>query len=139
MKKVYLIIAVFAFLGSAFAQELDGWKLNGQIQLRSEVDGRDFSNATHPFTYASLRTRLGVEKIFDKKLQFFVQFQDSRVFGEEGNPNTDLMNVDMHQGFVKFMKPFDWDINVQAGRFEVVYGTETVSYTHLTLPTSDLV
>jgi len=124
MKKVYLIIAMFAFLGSAFAQELDGWKLNGQIQLRTEVDGRDFSNETHPLTFASLRTRLGVEKIFDKKLQFFVQFQDSRVFGEEGNPNTDLMNVDMHQGFVKLMKPFDWDINVQAGRFEVVYGTE---------------
>ncbi|MFZ1518551.1 MAG: alginate export family protein [Ignavibacteriaceae bacterium] len=124
MKKVYLIIAVFAFLGSAFAQELDGWKLNGQVQLRSEVDGRDFSNETHPLTFASLRTRLGVEKIFDKKLQFFVQFQDSRVFGEEGNPNTDLMNVDMHQGFLKLMKPFDWDINVQAGRFEVVYGTE---------------
>ncbi len=101
MKKVYLIIAVFAFLGSAFAQELEGWKLNGQVQLRSEVDGRDFSNETHPLTFASLRTRLGVEKIFDKKLQFFVQFQDSRVFGEEGNPNTDLTNVDMHQGFVK--------------------------------------
>ena len=124
MKKVYLIIAVFAFLGSAFAQELEGWKLNGQVQLRSEVDGRDFSNETHPLTFASLRTRLGVEKIFDKKLQFFVQFQDSRVFGEEGNPNTDLTNVDMHQGFLKLMKPFDWDINVQAGRFEVVYGTE---------------
>ena len=42
MKKVYLTIAVVAFLGSAFAQELDGWKLNGQVQLRSEVDGRVF-------------------------------------------------------------------------------------------------
>ena len=124
MKKAVIIVAVFVFLGSAFAQELDGWKINGQVQLRSEVDGRDFSNATHPLTYASLRTRLGVEKTFEKKLQFFIQFQDSRVFGEEGNPNTDLMNVDMHQGFVKFMKPFDWDFNVQAGRFEVVYGTE---------------
>ena len=50
MKKALLIVAMFAFLGSAFAQELDGWKIKGQIQLRSEVDGRDFSNETHPFT-----------------------------------------------------------------------------------------
>ena len=67
-------------------RNLDGWKLKGQIQLRSEVDGRDFSNDTHPLTFASLRTRLGVEKTFDEKVQLFVQFQDSRVFGEE--PNT---------------------------------------------------
>jgi hypothetical protein len=124
MKKSFLIILFTIFISNSFAQELDEWNLNGQIQLRSEVDGRDFSNDTHPLTFASLRTRLGVEKIFDKKLQFFIQFQDSRVFGEEGNPNTDLKNIDMHQGFVKLMKPFDWDINVQAGRFEVAYGTE---------------
>lgn len=124
MKKIFLMLAVFTFWGSSLAQELDGWKIKGQIQLRSEVDGRDFSNDTHPLTFASLRTRLGIEKTFDKKLQLLVQFQDSRVFGEEGSPNTDLMNIDMHQGFVKLLKPFDWDLNVQAGRFEVVYGTE---------------
>mgnify|MGYP000432666397 CR=1 FL=1 len=124
MKKALLVVIVFAFIGSAFAQELDGWKLNGQIQLRTEVDGRDFSNETHPLTFASLRTRLGVEKTFEKKLQLFVQFQDSRVFGEEGNPNTSIENIDLYQGFVKFLTPFDWNFNVQAGRFEVVYGSE---------------
>ena len=124
MKKIFLMLAVFTFWGSSLAQELDGWKIKGQIQLRSEVDGRDFSNDTHPLTFASLRTRLGIEKTFDKKLQLLVQFQDSRVFGEEGSPNTDLMNIDMHQGFVKLLKPCDWDLKVQAGRLEVVYGTE---------------
>ncbi|MBE0551031.1 MAG: alginate export family protein, partial [Ignavibacterium sp.] len=125
MKRALLItLALFILSINNFTQKLDGWKLNGQIQLRSEVDGRDFSNDTHPLTFASLRTRLGVQKTFEEKVQLFIQFQDSRVFGEEGNPNTDLKNIDMHQGFVKLIKPFDWDINVQAGRFEVVYGTE---------------
>ena len=54
----------------------------------------------------------------------FVQFQDSRVFGEEPNTLTAVDNIDLHQGFVRLMKPFDWDVNVQAGRFEVAYGTE---------------
>lgn len=124
MKKVLLIVAVFTFFGSVFAQELDGWKIKGQVQLRTEVDGRDFSNSTHPLTFASLRTRLGVEKTFDNKVQLLVQFQDSRVFGEEPNTLSPIDNIDLHQGFVKLVKPFDWDFNVQAGRFEVAYGTE---------------
>ncbi len=125
MKNILIItIALFVLLINNYAQELNGWKLNGQIQLRSELDGRDFSNKTHALTFASLRTRLGVEKTFDQKVQLFVQFQDSRVFGEEGNPNSDIKNVDLHQGYVKLFKPFNLDLNVKAGRFEMSYGTE---------------
>ena len=125
MKKIILItFAIFILSVNSFAQELDGWKLNGQIQLRTELDGRDFSNSTHPLTFASLRTRLGVDKTFEEKVQLFVQFQDSRVFGEEPNTLAPIDNIDLHQGYVKLMKPFDWDFNVQAGRFEVAYGTE---------------
>ncbi len=80
MKKLLLVILIFTSSNFLFSQELGGWKLNGQIQLRSEVDGRDFSNQTHPLTFTSMRTRLGVEKTFDEKVQLFVQFQDSRVF-----------------------------------------------------------
>ena len=125
MKKIILItFAIFILSVNSFAQELDGWKLNGQIQLRTELDGRDFSTSTHPLTFASLRTRLGVDKTFEEKVQLFVQFQDSRVFGEEPNTLVPIDNIDLHQGYVKLMKPFDWDFNVQAGRFEVAYGTE---------------
>lgn len=125
MKNILLVtLALFILSIYNFAQELDGWKLNGQIQLRTEFDGRDFSNDTHPLTFASLRTRLGVEKTFDKRVQLFVQFQDSRVFGEEPGTLSAIDNIDLHQGFVRLMKPFEWDVNVQAGRFEVVYGTE---------------
>jgi len=126
MKKILLLIilTIFVFVCNIFAQDFDGWRLNGQIQLRSEIDGRDFSNDTHALTYASLRTRLGVGKTFNEKVQLFVQFQDSRVFGEEPSTLSPIDNIDLHQGFVKLMKPFGWDFNVQAGRFEVSYGTE---------------
>lgn len=126
MKKIFLIIAVltFSLVDLLYSQDLNGWKLNGQIQLRSELDGRDFSNSTHPLTFASIRSRLGVEKTFSDKVNFFVQFQDSRVFGEEESPNSYLSNVDLYQGYIKLIKPFDLDFNVQAGRFAIIYGTE---------------
>jgi hypothetical protein len=101
-----------------------GWVLKGQIQLRTELDGRDFSNETRPLTFASMRTRLGVEKSFHDVVAFFVQFQDSRVFGEEPNTLTPIDNIDLHQGFIRLNNLFGWDWSIQAGRFEVVYGTE---------------
>ncbi|MCX8106403.1 MAG: alginate export family protein [Ignavibacterium album] len=124
MKKLFVVIIFILLALNNFAQDLNGWKLSGQVQLRSEVDGRDFSNRTHPLTFTSLRTRLGGEKTFADKVNFFVQFQDSRVFGEEGSPTTYTANVDLYQGYIKLIKPFDLDFNVQAGRFAMVYGTE---------------
>ncbi len=127
MKNLYKILIFPLILISVnFAQQDlgDGWNLNGQIQLRSEIDGRDFSNKTHPLTFASLRTRLGVQKSFAEKITFFVQFQDSRVFGKEPSTLTSTENIDLHQGFVKLNKIFGWDWSIQAGRFEMAYGTE---------------
>jgi hypothetical protein len=122
MKKLILVLI---FSSIIFAQdENDDWKFSGQIQLRSELDGRDFKHKTHPLTFASLRTRVGVEKTFLDKLNFFVQIQDSRVFGEEGNTLGAIANIDLHQGYITLKQIFDCDLDVQAGRFEVVYGTE---------------
>lgn len=126
MRKIInsFLIAIFIFSTFSIAQLTEGWKLKGQIQLRSEIDGRDFANETHALSFTSLRTRLGVEKTFNEKVQLFVQFQDSRVFGEERNTLAAIDNVDLHQAYLKLMRPFDLDINVQAGRFDVAYGTE---------------
>ncbi len=125
MKKILVLFAVTFFcVNINFAQEVDGWKLNGQIQLRSELDGRDFNHDTYPLMFTSLRTRLGVSKSFTDRVQFFVQFQDSRIFGEEPNTLSNIRNIDLHQGYVTLVRPFNIDVNVQAGRFEVAYGTE---------------
>lgn len=120
----FIISVIFSYALLAQQELGDGWKLNGELQLRPELDGRDFSNQTHPLTFASLRTRLGVDKTFFDKLQLYIQFQDSRVLGggiASGNSNNGVM---LHQGFLKLINLFDWDWSIQAGRFEVSYGTE---------------
>jgi hypothetical protein len=117
-----IIISLIIIPVSGLAQN-DDWKITGHLQLRSELDGRDFNHKTYPRTFASLRTRLGVEKSLSN-LNFFVQFQDSRVFGEEPSTLSNLQNIDLHQGYVTLSNPFDLPFSLQAGRMEVVYGTE---------------
>ena len=56
MKILYRAL-IFMLLLSAtlFAQKDlgDGWKIHGLVGIRSELDGRDFSNSTHPLTFTS--------------------------------------------------------------------------------------
>ncbi len=126
MKSFYTIILTLLVIVTSFPQKNlgDGWKILGQVRLRTELDGRDFSNKTHPLTFASSRIRLGVEKSFDEKLILFIQAQDSRVFGQESNTLANSKNLDLHQGFVKLNRLFGWNWSIQAGRFEVSYGTQ---------------
>jgi hypothetical protein len=117
-----LISLVLTFL--SFAQNKTDWTFDGQVQLRTELDGRDFSNKTYPLIFSSLRTRLGLKADISDKIFFYTQLQDSRIFGEEPNVTISIKNIDLHQGFVKLIEPLDLPMSVQAGRFEMVYGTE---------------
>jgi len=126
MKKILLFTAASLMLfSSSYSQvESNEWKIFGQLQLRGEVDARDFSNQTNPFSFASLRTRLGASKTLFNKLDFFIEFQDSRVLGQEKSTATSISNVDLYQGYIKLRKILDLPIDVQAGRFAMMYGTE---------------
>jgi hypothetical protein len=128
MKRIILIHTFFliTIAGSIFAQNHlgAGWSLSGMVQLRSELDGRDFSNSTHPLTFTSSKIWLGVQKNFKKKLSLYIQVQDSRVFGQESSTLANTRNLDLHQGFVKLNNLFGWKWTIQAGRFEVSYGTQ---------------
>jgi len=119
----FIVLLCSLISTNALPQNLSNWKLSGQVQIRSEFDGRDFSNKTYPRTFATIRTRVGLETSVSEKIQFFVQMQDSRSFGQ-GTPTTFLSNIDLHQGYVKLFNPFDLDFEVQAGRFQMIYGTE---------------
>lgn len=120
------IIFLFLLSTTLFAQQelRNGWRINGQVRLRTELDGRDFLNNTHPSTFASSRIRFGVQKTFEKKLTLFIQIQDSRVFGSESSTLSNSKNLDLHQGYMKLNKLFNLDWTIQAGRFEMNYGTE---------------
>ncbi|MFN8575458.1 MAG: alginate export family protein [Candidatus Sericytochromatia bacterium] len=103
----------------------DNWKFKGQVLLRGEFDGRDFTNQTPPNAYTSMRTRLSAEKnnLFDN-VDFFAQIEDSRLLGESGAAVSNFKNLDLHQGFINFKSPFQVPFDLQLGRFEMAYGTE---------------
>jgi hypothetical protein len=125
MKKLLVLSLSLLVTFTAISQENKAtWKFDGQVQLRSEMDGRDFSNKTHPYFYSSLRTRLGASANIADKFLFYAQAQDSRIMGEETSISTNTKNLDLHQGYVKLVDPFELPLTVQAGRFEISYGTE---------------
>ena len=126
MNRLITIVMFLLFLTSSilFAQTKTNWSFDGQVQLRSELDGRDFSNKTYALSFASMRTRLGLNANISDRIYLYVQAQDSRVFGEESTVTTNIKNLDLHQGYVKLVDPLDLPITVQAGRFEMQYGTE---------------
>ena len=109
---------------SLFAQDKkeDEWKISAGVQIRTELDGRDFSNATYPSSFTSMRTRIGVEKTIANKLTLFAQFQDSRLWGEETSTTANMQLADLHQGYILINDVFNTPISLQAGRFEINYG-----------------
>ena len=126
MKKLFIsLIVIFNLISSAEAQgENSEWKIFGQVQIRGEVDARDFSNSTNPFSFASLRTRLGAKKTLFNQVDFFVELSDSRLLGQEKNTSASISNVDLYQGYIKLAELFGLPLDVQVGRFAMFYGNE---------------
>lgn len=126
MKKIlFYTTASLVFFVSIYSQDdSNDWKIFGQVQIRGEVDARDFSNSTNPFSFASLRTRLGAKKTFLNQVDFFVELSDSRVLGQEKNTSASISNVDLYQGYIKLVGLFDLPLDIQVGRFAILYGNE---------------
>lgn len=126
MKKLIIFALLTCFMAlESYSQDNDSdWKFGGQLQLRSELDGRGFSHDDRALGFTSMRTRVFVSKNFENKVGLFVQFQDSRIFGSEINTLTSSSNVDIHQAYVTLTNPLDIPISVKAGRFELSYGTQ---------------
>lgn len=97
------------------------WKFSGHFLIRSELDGRDFSGATPPLLFTSLRTRLTAEKDLLDGIHGLIQLEDSRIFGDSGAAVANFKNIDLHQGFLEFAQPWQLPVNVQVGRFEMGY------------------
>jgi hypothetical protein len=126
MKLTHILILLFLFgAAQAFSNDIiNDWSFFGNLQMRTELDGRDFSHKTSPVFFTSLRTRLAVQKTIGEILDFFVQIQDSRIFGEEPNTLSSIGNLDLHQGYVKLRKPFELPVELKGGRFELSFGSE---------------
>lgn len=107
MKKTVLftLLALFFSQNSySYAEEIkssdEDFKFKGQILTRGEIDARDFNNQTLPTSYILMRSRLSAEKSLFDKIDVYLQIQDSRILGEEGNPVFNLKNLDLHQGYI---------------------------------------
>ncbi|MEJ5286299.1 MAG: hypothetical protein CH6_2521 [Candidatus Kapaibacterium sp.] len=98
------------------------FKISGEFRVRTELDGRDFLNRTYPQSFTALRARLAFEKSINEHINFFLQLQDSRVFGEEKSTLTSLANIDLHQGYVICKDIFDTPFYLKFGRFKLAYG-----------------
>lgn len=123
-KLIFIAILTVIILMPKLQAQNNDWKINGQIMIRSEVDGRDFSNQTHALTFASMRSRLMVKKNFGTDLGLFFQIQDSRVFGQEPSTMSNINNLDIHQAYATLDKPLGIPVSIKAGRFELSYGTQ---------------
>lgn len=125
-KIISLLLLNLLFSSPVIAEEnkSDDLKIFGQIQARTELDGRDFNNSTAPLFFTSLRTSIGLEKTFFDNYKVFAQVRDSRVMGESFNTLSNFKNLDLHQGYLSINNIFDKPLSFQLGRFELNYGTQ---------------
>ncbi len=123
-----LLFVFFCFVRSEenHSNYLDGWKINGYTQMRTEIDGRDFSNKTYPLLYSHIKINVSVEKTVLDRITFFIQLQDSRMFGQTKNTIRSIGNIDLHQGYVQIDSLIDENFWFQVGRFEMPYGNQRI-------------
>lgn len=130
MKNFYVLCFCMLLPALAVAQNDsktdDAWKFFGQAQIRTELDGRDFLDKTFPQSFSCMRLRFGAEKSFLKDIDFKISLQDARVLGEENSTIVNLKNIDLYEGYVKVNNIFQQPLSVQAGRFEMSYGSTRI-------------
>ncbi len=121
------VALAFLFLSVAGAptlrsQEFPVIGLDGQVRLRGEWDGR--STGIDPDAATLSRIRVGVRAQLESWIRAYVQLQDARAWGTEGNTLTDASadQFDLHQGFVEIGKPNQ--IVARLGRQEMILGDE---------------
>ena len=134
--RIFLFILTFNLI---FAEEkkegfFDGIKFSGLADILPYFDGRDFSNKTYMQSFTSSKFRLGAEKWLNEDVGFKINFQDSRVWGQEGTPTSYIANVDLIEGYVTLKNILNTPLSLQAGRFQMNYsnsrfiGTSPWSY-----------
>ena len=129
---VTLLLIAFVMTASLAMAETDV-TVTGEVRAREEMSDRSFDPDGKMQFYTFLRTRVNFEAKKDNNATAFIQFQDSRMFGDEtffgdwssGTLN-DGKNVDLHQAYIQIDKIW-WDgFGGKIGRFEVNFGNQRV-------------
>jgi|GEM_PF-7032644 len=129
MIKFFTTITLFLLLfqiGFSQGQPSDDIKWFGTVYLRPELDGRDFSNTTHPYFITMQRVAFGFEKQIYPNIIVFAEAMDSRIWGQPQNPRKSIANLDIHQGYLKIINALDLPIDLQIGRFEKEFNKKVI-------------
>jgi hypothetical protein len=98
--------------------------VSGEVRLRTETLRADPAADWDNFTL--MRTRLGLLAAVNPNVRAFVQFQDSRAFGDQPSTMTGRSNaIDLHQGYLELGGTLaETPLLLRAGRQEIALGNE---------------
>jgi hypothetical protein len=116
-----VVLTVAVVSGPLDAQEFPSVALDGSIRFRGEWDGRTAAAGDDAATLS--RVRLGLRAIIEPRIRAYVQLQDARAWGTEGNTLTDASadQFDLHQGFVELEHG---PVTARLGRQEMAFGDQ---------------
>lgn len=97
--------------------------VGGEVRERYEFrDNADFnSNASDTLSFVGSRIRLHLGYEVTPDIAFFLQMQDSRLFGSETSTASNEKNLDLHQGYLT-VKNLAGPLTMTLGRQEMVFG-----------------
>lgn len=110
-------------LGAPLSAQETSVKVSGQVRPRMESRS---PVAGERDVFTSMRVRGALEALLEDQVRVFVQFQDVRIFGEEGNTLGDFSgdNLDLHQGFLELGSVPSIGGTLRIGRQEMALGEQ---------------
>ena len=103
---------------------------SGEVRVRCEYNNNtdeSFNKDDATVHQTLMRTRLNINAEINDNASIFMQFQDSRRFGDpESGDVGDHGDVYLHQGYITVNQLWNNGIGVKIGRFEVKTGNERV-------------
>ncbi|MCP4685085.1 MAG: alginate export family protein, partial [bacterium] len=128
----FLTLLIFGSLTATAYAETE-YEISGQVRVRNEFDEKFLGRDYYTRSFQILRTRITVDATVDSNAHAFVQFQDSRMFGDRdlyGNLQSgtlnDGRNVDIHQAYIQVDRVAVDGLGGKAGRFEFNLGNQRV-------------
>lgn len=112
--------------GAAEKAKSERIQIGGQARFRAEVrqNGDLSASQADLEDFIGQRLRFHIRTKLNERVETFLQFQDSRLWGQELATTSNDNLTDLHQGYFQvndFLKP---GISLRAGRQELAYGSE---------------
>ncbi|MGD0921146.1 MAG: alginate export family protein [Terriglobia bacterium] len=101
-------------------------EVGGQLRFRAEVrQNADLNSSISDLAdFVAQRLRFHIRAKLSDQIETYLQFQDSRLWGQELATNSNDNLTDLHQGYFQvsdFLKP---GLSLRAGRQEMAYGSD---------------